>query len=261
MHYGKLADKIRRGERIFGTMITSMSPVWPEKLKEAGLDFVFLDTEHHPADRVQLSYLYKAYDAARLPALTRIPTPDPCWATMALDAGSAGILAPYIESADEVRALAGAVKYRPLKGKRLRDVLENKIQLSQNESEYLSEYNRNRFLFINVESAEAIDRLDEMLAVPGLDGVIIGPHDLSISLSVPEQYDAPVFLAAVEGIIQKTLAHGKMVGNHFSFGIEQELNWVRTGMNVVLHSSDFALFFQALRADFTRLREAGNEIF
>lgn len=254
-----LLRKIHAGDRVYGTLVTSISPSWLDKVRSTGIDFVFIDTEHIPMDRITLCYLCQAYNALELAPLTRIPSPDPFEATMALDAGSKGILAPYIETVEQVRALVGAVKYRPLKGERLRGVLDGSVQLSDGERAYFEQYNRGHFLFINIESAEALARLDALLDVPGLDGVIIGPHDLSINLGVPEQYDAPVFRDAVARVIERTLAHGKAVGNHYSFGIDPELEWVRMGMNVVLHSIDVVTFTNTMRAELNQIRLAVGE--
>ena len=255
----QLLKKMAAGERIYGTLITSASPFWISKIKTIGLDFVFIDTEHNPMDRIALSHLCNSYKGAGLATLTRIPSPSPFDASMALDAGSNGILAPYIESPEQVRNLVGAVKYRPLKGKRLEGVLGGSVELTQNELDFFGRYNEGNFLFINIESQYAIDNLDEILAVPGFDGIIIGPHDLSINLGVPEQFSSKVFLDAVSHIIRKTLEHGKMVGNHFSFGIDYELEWARQGMNIILHSIDLTVFANTMREELNIFRKLFGE--
>lgn len=254
-----LLEKMSRGERIYGTLVTSAAPSWLSKMPSIGLDFVFIDTEHTPMDRITLSYLCNAYNALEIAPLTRIPSPSPYEACMALDAGSKGILAPYIESAEQVRTLVGAVKYRPLKGKRLNDVLAGKVVLSEAEQAFFRDFNSGNFLFVNIESQEAIDHLDEMLEVPGLDGVVIGPHDLSINLGVPLDYECETFKSAVSLIIQKALAHRKMVGNHYSFGIEPEIEWAKAGMNIILHSIDLTVFSNTMREELNRFRKATGE--
>jgi len=250
----KLLEKMAKNERIYGTLITSTSPAWLARVKKIGLDFVFIDTEHTPMDRVTLSLFCNAYKALEIAPLTRIPSPSPYDACMALDAGSNGILGPYIENAEQVRQLVGAVKYRPLKGKRLQDVLHDRIELSFKEKEFFKRFNEGNFLFVNIESVEAMNNLDEILAVDGLDGIVIGPQDLSINLGVPEQYDSEEFLSAVKYIIDKALFHKKMVGNHFSFDIDYELEWAKSGMNIILHSQDQVIFVNNMREELNRFR-------
>jgi 4-hydroxy-2-oxoheptanedioate aldolase len=250
----QLLEKMSKSERIYGTLITSTSPAWLARVKKIGLDFVFIDTEHTPMDRITLSLFCNAYKALEIAPLTRIPTPSPFDACMALDAGSNGILGPYIENVEQVLQLVGAVKYRPLKGKRLQDVLHGNIQLSEQEIEFFKNFNAGNFLFVNIESVEAMNNLDDILDVPGLDGIVIGPQDLSINLGVPEQYDSKEFLDAVDYIIDKALSHGKMVGNHFSFDINHEFEWAKRGMNIILHTQDQVVFVNNMRNELNQFR-------
>lgn len=254
-----LREKMRKGERIYGTLMTSNSPSWLSQVRNIGLDFVFIDSEHTPMDRIQLSWLCQAYKALDIAPMTRIPSPDPFEACMALDAGSNGILAPYIETVEQVEALVGAVRYRPLKGKRLQDVLKGKVQLSRAEREYLENFNAGNFLLVNIESGAAVENLDSLLEVEGLDGIVIGPHDLSINLGIPEGFGTKLFEDTVLLIIRKALEHGKMVGNHYSFGIGPELEWAKAGMNIILHSIDLTAAVTTLRSELNQFREVLGE--
>src|SRR5208282_2021481 len=97
------------------------------------------------------------------------------------------------ETADQIRALAGAVKLRPLKGRRLQEALRDRNSLEPELREYVDNRNADKILIANIESVPAIENLHEICSVPGLDAVLIGPHDLSCSLGVPEQYQHPRF--------------------------------------------------------------------
>jgi 4-hydroxy-2-oxoheptanedioate aldolase len=225
-------------------------------VKKTGVDFVFIDTEHIPIDRTTLSWMCQVYKACGLPPLVRIPSPDPQQACKVLDGGASGILAPYIESAEQVRELVGAVKFRPLKGRRLKDVLKNQDSLESKLKDYLGDWNKDNFLIINIESVPALKNLEQILAEPGLDGIIIGPHDLSISLGLPEQYNHPRFEEAVKKIISKAREKGLGVGIHLSEGAEMQIKWAKEGVNIIVHSSDIILFQQRLKEDITDIRRA-----
>ena len=123
MDFTQFLERLHAGQPLFGTLIVSPSPMWPAALEGSGLDFVFIDTEHNALDRVQVSWMCQAYARMGLPPLVRIPSPDPFAATQMLDGGAAGIIAPYVETAAQVQALRGAVKLRPIKGRRLADRL------------------------------------------------------------------------------------------------------------------------------------------
>ena len=112
-------ERLRSGENVFGTLIVSPSPMWPRALEGSGLDFVFIDTEHIALDRAQVSWMCQTYARMGLAPIVRIPSPDPFEATKMLDGGAAGIIAPYVETAAQAQALRGAVKLRPIKGRRL----------------------------------------------------------------------------------------------------------------------------------------------
>lgn len=242
---------------LFGTLVVSSSPAWPPAVAGFGLDYVFIDTEHIPIERQTLSWMCRAYEAAGVAPMVRIPSPDPYEASMALDGGAAAILAPYIETVDQVRALVGAVKHKPIKGETLQRILEGH-QASPEQHAYTVQSNAGRSLLINVESVPAMERLDELLAVPGLDGVIIGPHDLSVSLGVPEQWRHPRFVAAVEAILSAARAHGISAGIHMTYdeALDQYDRWRDAGANIVLHLADLLAFRFVMRREMSAIRHA-----
>ncbi|MCU0913725.1 MAG: aldolase/citrate lyase family protein [Planctomycetes bacterium] len=252
--------RLKSGRRLYGTSIVSSSPLWPPAVKRAGADFVFIDTEHKPLDRATVAEMCLAYGSLGLPPLVRIPSPDPWEACKVLDGGAAGVLAPYIESPEQVRQLVGATKLRPLKGERLEEALNDRHCLGEELNDYLDRRNAGGFLMINIESVPALQRLDRILAVPGLDGVVIGPHDLSVSLGIPEQYTHPRFDEAVGEIVSQVRQRGLGIGIHFPEDPDLQIKWARQGLNVILHSSDARLFQQALERDLAAIRGAvGDE--
>jgi 2-keto-3-deoxy-L-rhamnonate aldolase RhmA len=249
-----LKQKLQNGNRIYGSAIISPSPIWPTVVKNAGLDFVFIDTEHIPIGRETLANMSQQYRALGLPPIVRIPSQDPFEVTTVLDNGAAGILAPYVETVEQVKALIGATKYRPLKGKLLDDVLNGKSTLSPEMATYVKERTQDNILVINVESKPAVDRLDELIAFPELDAVIIGPHDLSCSLGLAEQYEHPEFVKVVKEITQKCRAKNLGIGIHLSETPEMQIKWAQEGMNIILHSSDISLFSKALQHDINAIK-------
>jgi 2-keto-3-deoxy-L-rhamnonate aldolase RhmA len=141
----------------------------------------------------------------------------------------------------------------------LREALQKQDSLTSELKDYLRDWNKENFLMINIESVPALERLEYILAEPGLDGVIIGPHDLSISLGLPEQYHNPQFEDVVGRIISKAREKGLGVGIHFSQEAELQIKWAKAGANIIMHSSDIALFQQKLKEDVTTIRRALGE--
>ena len=252
-----LRHRLIAGETLFGTLIVSPSPRWPDVVRGCGLDFVFIDTEHIALDRAELSWMCQTYAALGLPPLVRIPAPDPYAATMVLDGGAAGVIAPYVETVEQVQALRGAVKLRPIKGQKLRQMLEG-AKVEPELKSYMDDDAKNRLLIINIESVPAIEALDEILAVPDLDAVLIGPHDLSYSLGVPEQWEHPKFLSACETIFRKARAANVGAGIHFWGSMEQQVRFLKLGANMLIHSADIILFQQHLRTELEAIKKAAG---
>ncbi|MEK6260940.1 MAG: aldolase/citrate lyase family protein [Planctomycetota bacterium] len=251
-----IIQALHEGRRVFSSAMVSTSPLWPNLVKQAGVDFVFVDTEHTPIDRQTLSWICQTYQAMGLPPVVRIPSNDPFEACKALDGGAGGVIGPYLETADQVRGLVGAVKLRPLKGRRLQEALLDRNTLEPELRDYLDKRNGDKILIVNIESVPAIENLHEICAVPGLDAVLIGPHDLSCSLGIPEQYDHPRFDEATRTIFRIAREHGVGAGIHFWLGLEQEVAWSKAGGNLVMHASDVATFSRTLKSDIDSLRKA-----
>lgn len=255
----ELAFRLRNGERVYGTLVLSPLAQWCKQVQATGVDFVFIDMEHAAQDRQTVSWMCQAYRALNLAPLVRIPEPDPYLAAMVIDGGASGIIAPYVEEVVQVQALRGAVKLRPLKGKRLQAILAGEEVPSPELQQYLAQYNAGNVLIINIESTPAIGDLEALVAVPDLDAVLVGPHDLSISLNVPEQYGHPRFEQAIQQIIQTARGHQIGAGVHYSFGMEREIVWAQQGANLIIHGSDVSLFRDTLRSDLLAMRAALGE--
>src|SRR2546421_12565677 len=139
MHGREIIAALHAGRRVYSSAIVATSPLWPNLAKQAGIDFVFVDTEHTPLDRETLGWTCQTYQALGLPPVVRIPCNDPFEACKVLDAGAGGVIGPYVETADQVRGLVGAVKYRPLKGQRLQEALHERNSLEPELRKYLDE--------------------------------------------------------------------------------------------------------------------------
>lgn len=254
MNSVELRSALRAGRRVYGTLIVSPSPRWLDAVAKLGLDFVFIDTEHVAIDRAQLAWMCQGYRAIGLPPIVRIPSPDPYQACMVLDGGAAGVIAPYVETAAQAQALLGAAKLRPIKGARLAAALAGEATLEPGLQAYMKARNEGSLFVINIESTPAIERLAELLAVPELDAVLIGPHDLSCSLGIPERYDDPRFEAAVLTIIRRARAAGVAAGIHWWGSLDRFGPWTEAGLNLIICSADITAMQAKLGADIGALR-------
>lgn len=253
-----LRDALHTGQRVYGTLVISPSARWPKTAAAIDLDFVFIDTEHNALDRNELNWMCQAYALLGIAPVVRIPNTEPDWACMALDAGAQGIIAPYTETPEQVQALAGAIKYRPLKGQRVPLIQAGQDDVEAELVDYIQSFNANNVLIVNIESVPALQALDDILAVEGLDAVLVGPHDLSASLGIPGQYRHPRFIQAVDTIIQKARVRGIGAGIHATFkdALEQEIRWAGLGANLIIHLTDQIAYRNSMRQDIDALKQA-----
>ncbi len=254
-----LLQKLKNGQNVYGTCFTSTAPMWPKVVKQAGLDFVFIDTEHIPLDRAELAKMCQIFRSLDITPIVRIPEPNPFLACQVIDGGALGVVAPYLESVGQIKDLVGATKLRPIKGEKLRNYLHGIEEMPSELKQYIANHNAANICIANIESVPALQCLDDLLSVEGLDAVFIGPHDLSVSLGLPEQYDHPDFEAAVRSIIHQTRAKGLSIGIHFSLEPERQIRWMKEGVNIVVHSFDVALFSQRLQHDMDIIKKAAGD--
>ncbi|HRT82181.1 MAG TPA: aldolase/citrate lyase family protein, partial [Oscillospiraceae bacterium] len=255
----ELKKAFSENSRVFGTLLMSNSPKWLGQIGKTGADFVFIDSEHAPLDRSDRAFICEGLKAQNIAPVVRIPFCNAYEAFAAIEDGAVGVVSPYLETAEEVKTLIGAVKLRPLKGERLRRVLDGEEELSQKEKDYLAAYNKGNLLILNIESKAAVDRLDELLSFPEVDAVFIGPHDLSINMGIPEEYDNPKFEEYIEKIIDACIRHKKGIGNHYSGDIQKQIQWAKKGMGVVLWSSDISEFVKSISSGLNAVKSALGE--
>ena len=164
-----------------------------------------------------------------------------------------------MENAAQVRDLVGAVKHRPLKGVTLAAALADQKALTPTQQSYVQTYNRGNSLIVNIESTPALAALDQILAVPGLDGLLVGPHDLSCSLGFPEDYEHPKFQEAVADIFRRARAAGVAAGIHSWMPAAQEAMWCAAGANLIIHSSDLIATRVTLENEIRALRDFNGD--
>ncbi|CAM3792355.1 HpcH/HpaI aldolase family protein [Aquirufa aurantiipilula] len=255
-------NALRMGNPLYGTLLTSTSPKSFDVVLSLHLDFVFLCAEHVSYNPETLSWMCRAFKAADINPVVRILEPSPYLATQALDAGAGAILVPYVEDVEEVLALVGAVKYRPLKGKKLARILHGEEKPTEELSQYLQKHNRNNSLLLNIESESAVKNLANLAQIlsldgPGVDGFVIGPHDLSTSYNMPEDYRSADFMNLTIALIQQAKSLGVAVGGHTGYrgSLDLQKDWVKAGANIILHCSDMLLFADKLQSDLNELRK------
>ncbi len=131
---------------------------------------------------------------------------------------------------------------------------------------YLKNHNKNHTLLLNIESPTGVANMEQFFAIqtvdgPGVDGIVIGPHDLSTSYDMPEKYRDKAFLDLSCGIIKKARESGVSAGCHGGSrgSLDIQLEWAKAGANIIMHSADNFLFADKLQDDMNLIREAKGD--
>ena len=260
MNGAELKDRVQNGGIVYGTMISmGRNPRWGSAFSNFGIDYAIIDTEHSPRGRTDVADFIAAFSFSGVVPIVRIPIPDSHYVTMALDAGAQGILAPYCETVAEAKEVVGAAKWRPLKGELVRKAVDSGEFPSQATKDYLEARNRNNVCIVGIESVPAIENLENILKVGGIDAIFVGPNDLSITLGIPDQYDHPDYEAALREIISKCQAAGVPTLIHHQT-VDLTVKWLQEGAKFVLYSSDARSMHNAYRAEFGAIKSAGAEL-
>lgn len=229
------------GKLIYGTHVTNLSNLSAAAVcMTAGFDYVFICGEHMPLDSKDIANLCQFYRNNGVAPIVRISNPDPVEAGRALDLGAQGIVVPYIEEVKDVKALVGAVHYRPLKGAQLKRVLDGE-PVSEKYKAFFDRFNADNFLIIGIESQTAYNRFDELTAVPGVNGVFLGPHDITVSVGHPEDWGHSAYMELIKNTIVRCRAKNIGVGAHMPpslFSREKAQELINLGMNWILDGSD-----------------------
>lgn len=250
MNGAQFREAARSGKSLWGTMLNfARIPRAATVYGQVGLDFAIVDTEHSPNGRSEAAALL----AAGVCPVIRVPHTEPHATIMALDAGFHGVLVPYCETATEVRAVVNAARLRPLKGE-LHDHARDQGEFPSDEvRQYLEKRNANVAMIIGIESVPAVNNLESILDVGGIDAIFVGANDLSVSLGIPDQYNHHRYVEAVEHVIAVTQARGIPAGPH-CFNEATLTLWQSKGARFVLYSSDWREIGEGFRTVLSRVR-------
>lgn len=243
-----LADKLRSGQPVVTGWCLLSAPMVPEMFARAGYEAVTLDLQHGMFD------FDAAVDSLGLIALggahriARIPVADNAMAGRLIDMGAECIIAPMINSKEEAEQFARAMKYPPM-GERSWSPRRAATLAGQTDEEYLVNANSQTLALAMIETREAMDALDDILSVPELDGIFVGPSDLSLSLSSGSALDpnGPETTRACAEIASKTVAAGK-IGGIFCLNAGKVEEAVEQGYRLMSYGIDTVFIDSAARA-------------
>jgi 4-hydroxy-2-oxoheptanedioate aldolase len=207
-----LATRLSAGEALVSAWCGLPEPMIPGLLAREDFDAVTIDMQHGSADLDTVIRAVPLVQAAGKPLVARIPVGAFATASRLLDAGVSGVIAPMINSVEDARRFASFMKFPPM-GERSWGAYAGLTASGLSGTDYLKAANGFSVAFAMIETREAMAALDDILAVPGIDGVFIGPSDLSIALSGGTSVNpsAPEVTQAIAHVISRARAVNKPV--------------------------------------------------
>jgi len=208
----KIKETMLRGEPSLGTWMSLAHPSIAEILAMAGYDWVVIDTEHSCIDVSEVLRLIIAIEQRGSIPLVRLAGINPIQAKAVLDAGAAGVVVPMVNTKADAELAVQMTKY-PLLGSR-GACLARAQGYGENFDAYVQNANADTLLIVMIEHKNAVANIEEILSVPGIDGIFIGPYDLSLSLGIPGQLTHPDVQGAKQKVRDATIAHRLIPGIH-----------------------------------------------
>ncbi|MDP1558632.1 MAG: aldolase/citrate lyase family protein [Nitrosomonas sp.] len=196
----QLKTKLAQSELTIGSWITLGHPAIAEIMAAAGFDWLVLDMEHSVLELSQVQSIIQVLDKQQCPAIVRLTSNHPDQIKRVMDAGATGVMVPMVKSAEDARAAVQSVYYPP-RGQR-----GVGLARAQGYGATFPEYQRwleqNAVVVVMIEHVDAVNAIDAILSVPGVDAYIIGPYDLSGSMGRPGDLNHPEVQAAIEQVLQ-----------------------------------------------------------
>ena len=220
----------------------------------SGYDWLFIDMEHNSMDIDIASQISVAAQDAGITPIVRVPDFAHHHATRVLDCGAMGVVFPHVENADIAKKLVSYCLYPPKGHRSMTGVLPQLDFKQQPIADVASTINKNMLIVIMLESPEAIDNVDSIAAIEGVDVVLIGTNDLCMEMSIPGDYSNPKVKDAYIKVLEACKKYGKTPGMGGVYNEELMSEYIKMGMRFILSGSDLSFMMQSASQRSNKLR-------
>jgi 2-keto-3-deoxy-L-rhamnonate aldolase RhmA len=256
MRRNLIKQRLLNGETVIGTMIQEMRvPSIAQIMKVVGFDFFMIDMEHGSYSLETAADILRVGRMLDMCPLVRVHSPEYHLITGPLDHGAMGIMLPRIETRAHVEKLVESMKYPPQGKRGCSSDAPHSEYVFPPLTEFLQTNNEDTLVITQIERQVAVERIDDLLSVPGVDVALIGPEDLSVSYGVPAETSHPSVVAAIDRVIESARRHHVVSGIHMG-GIEPLKGWMEKGMRMIMYSSDLGFLMEGGAAGLGQLRAA-----
>ena len=231
-----------------GTFIEMGGANLAESLSASGLDYVIVDTEHGHFNEESVTDIIRVCEKDNILPYVRIGDTRRPYILRMLDIGARGLIVPYIKTMDQIRDLVSYGKFRPIGDRGFCPTRTTSwgARNMDDKLEFMQECNRRTKLIPQCETKEALEIIEEIAATDGIDGIFVGPFDLSISLGIPLQFDNPILIDAIRRVLRACKENGKE-SVIFAGDMEKARFWKSEGFDSITYSLDASVLTAAYR--------------
>ncbi|MBM4074778.1 MAG: hypothetical protein FJ267_03955 [Planctomycetes bacterium] len=249
----KFREKMNAGKFCLGPGITFKDPAVTEALCDS-VDFFWIDLEHNPTSLESMTTHLMAARAGGTPALVRVPSDDIGWIKRVLDSGAEGIILPQAKSAAEIQSFVSACHYPPM-GTRGFGPRRPSNYGRVRGSDYVKQANEQLFVVAQIETVSALNEIDQIVQIRGLDSLVIGPYDLSGSMGMLGEVHHPKILDAIRTIVTKGRAAGLYLGMGMGASVEHAVEAASLGVHWAQCGNDFEYMIRSADQLYAAVRD------
>jgi len=244
MRKNNLKIALKEGRVVFGPFMKFTDPAAVEAMGFAGFNFAIIDEEHGPISLESAQNMVRAAESVNITPVIRVGNNEEALILRALDIGAQGIEIPQINSKSDAIKAVKSVKYSPQGERGVCRYVRAANYSSMDKFEYFKSANKETIIIAHIEGVEGINNLDEILSVPGIDVIFIGPYDLSQSLGVPGEVNHPSVKEKMKKVVLKCKKNKVAVGT-FTDDIKTAKFWVSLGIQYIAFSVDVGILYEA----------------
>jgi len=242
-------QKLREGKRVVGTMVRMVrNPAIAAVAHNAGLDFIMLDLEHGPYAMETVDDVFKVGRGLGLGCFVRVPELAKGYVSRSLDCGVTGVMVPMLESVEQAHLLVHWAKYPPLGGRGFGGVGGHTDFIGitpESTPAFMAKANVDTITIAQIETAQAIQNIDTIAAVPGIDAMFIGPNDLAISMGCAGDFLGEAMEKAIGKVAAAAKKHEKIFGMHGPDPLTER--WLSRGLTLVMISQDTSILTAGMK--------------
>jgi 2-keto-3-deoxy-L-rhamnonate aldolase RhmA len=239
-------QRLQRGEVLLGQMVLELfTPGIGPMLAACGLDFVIFDMEHGRCDIALMSEMIASCRGTNIVPMARVPDLNFAPLSRVLDLGARGVMVPRVETRQQAEDIVSQLKYAPA-GKRGVALGIAHDLYRAGTPEFFAQANEEIAVILLLETEKAIDNLDDIVSVPGVDVAWMGHYDLTVSMGIPAQFDHPRLLAAMDALVAACRKHGVAPG-FLPPSPESAVHWIDKGFRAISLGSDIGVFLDGVR--------------